>query len=435
MTCSRRFLNTPFNVEKEVGIECYLTETAGIGGKIKVRPKDFVVREMYDLEFCGSGKYAVIEVEKTRWDTHKLIKELSRRLGIGKNRIGYSGTKDKDAVSTQKMSIWGVKRDDLERINIKDVSIRFLGYSNKNIHLGDHYGNYFDVTIRDVPSIGKAVDRVDDTIREAKEKGGFPNFFGMQRFGSLRPITHKVGERIVKRDFKGAVLTYLSYTSKYESEETREARECAKEEDFKKALKIFPKHLRYELAILNHLVKCPKDYIGALKSIQLGVRTLFVHAYQSYIFNEILSERIRRGLFYQCMDGDYISFRGNKNIERSDRKRIKLYESLIEKRRAFITAPLIGYESELSDLELEVSDSFEIDRETFKIEEFPELSSKGIRRPISICSKIEDFRKQTEISCKIVEDGLNLKFPLLKGSYATSLLREVMKEDPVKANF
>jgi Uncharacterized conserved protein len=135
------------------------------------------------------------------------------------------------------------------------------------------------------------------------------------------------------------------------------------------------------------------------------------------------------------MDGDYISFRGNKNIERSDRKRIKLYESLIEKRRAFITAPLIGYESELSDLELEVSDSFEIDRETFKIEEFPELSSKGIRRPISICSKIEDFRKQTEISCKIVEDGLNLKFPLLKGSYATSLLREVMKEDPVKANF
>jgi len=428
---------TPYAIEREIGIECYLTDTKGIGGRIKDIPSDFVVEEIMDKMsdykdlYKNNKIYSIISVEKLDWDTHTIVREIARRLRISKKRIGFSGTKDKNALSTQTMSVEGVTKDEIENVRIKDVNIKFIGYSNSPIRLGDHIENQFKIIVRDVSTdTNDAITAVTETEREAYDKGGFPNFFGMQRFGTLRPITHKVGEKILKRDFKGAVLTYLSYPNDHEPKDTKDARRYAEYEDFKNALRYFPSHLRYERALANHLVAYPEDYIGALNDIQLGVRMMFIHAYQSCLFNKIVSKRIKEGIFDKIIEGDYIYFK-NGSVEKVNLNNVKLYENLMNKGRANITAPLIGYDSVLNDFELNIIEELEQKKgedfiKLFKIKELPELSSKGLRRPISIKTSIIPDR---------IDDGLLLSFSLDKGSYATSVLREIMKEDPLKANF
>lgn len=92
----------------------------------------------------------IAALTKENWDTHNVIRELSRRLGISRNRIGFAGTKDKIAVTTQKISIWDVTEDELARVRIADVSLEMLGRANKPVSLGDLYGNEFEIVIRGI---------------------------------------------------------------------------------------------------------------------------------------------------------------------------------------------------------------------------------------------------------------------------------------------
>jgi len=94
--------------ERRVGILYYATESDGIGGVLKAKPSDFVVREVSQVEIGKEGEYLILEVTKENWDTHILVREIARRLRISKERISFAGTKDKFAVTTQKISIRGV---------------------------------------------------------------------------------------------------------------------------------------------------------------------------------------------------------------------------------------------------------------------------------------------------------------------------------------
>ena len=76
-------------------MDFYITDSPGCGGIIRSHPEDFLVDEVFeDLGYEG-GRYLVIEVEKTDWDTHHLIREMSRHLRISQKRFGWAGTKDK----------------------------------------------------------------------------------------------------------------------------------------------------------------------------------------------------------------------------------------------------------------------------------------------------------------------------------------------------
>ena len=135
--------------------------------------------------------------------------------------------------------------------------------------------------------------------------GKFPNYFGEQRFGSTRKNTHRIGERIVKGDFEGAVTEYLTNSDGEKNDSASTARKQLLEtEDYAAALKNFPKHLRLERSMLAHLAETPEDYIGALRRLPRNILLMFVHALQSYIFNICISERIKNGEI-SCEEGEY----------------------------------------------------------------------------------------------------------------------------------
>lgn len=393
----------PPELERFIGIEVYKSKTDGIGGRIKQIPEDFIVEEInpegniLEIGKSGnftreqiSGEYLHFTLQKRNWDNILAIKEISKRLGISYKRFGFAGTKDKRALTTQRVSVRDVSGENLKKVNINDITIGNFEYGNEGINLGDLWGNRFAITIRDL--------KCDREILEVRIKAimgeiasGVPNFFGVQRFGTTRPITHLVGKEILGGNFENAVMIYLIKNFEEETEETRKAREFLREtNDFKEGLKIFPKYLSYELAILNHLVKKPADFVGALRKLPKKLRWMFVHAYQGFIFNKALSEYINRGI-------------------------------IVEK------LPLVGYETGIDEITNEILDDEKITMEDFKISAMPELSSKGIYRDCFV--EVKDFNI-LDISDDELNTGRNkikIQFSLSKGNYATTVVREFMK--------
>ncbi|HTY09390.1 MAG TPA: tRNA pseudouridine(13) synthase TruD, partial [Candidatus Edwardsbacteria bacterium] len=141
---------SPFELEQLMGIRAYLTETEGIGGRLRCDVPDFVVREVSDIKTGESGDHLIVRVEKENWETHHLLRDMARQLGISDERIGIAGIKDKRAITTQLMSIRGITADDLEKITLPGITITPLGRSHKDIAPGDLKGNEFDIAIKDI---------------------------------------------------------------------------------------------------------------------------------------------------------------------------------------------------------------------------------------------------------------------------------------------
>ncbi len=425
-------------MESDVGIEVYQTKTRGIGGRIKDAPEDFIVEEVPTLPPReDDGPYTVAWIRTRNWETNRLVRMMARGLRISRRRIRFAGTKDKRAITTRLFQ-FDAPTEVVKNLSIKDVEILEAYKTSKEIGIGDLKGNRFDVVIRESDfERGKLAEIVTTTAEELKVAGGFPNFFGMQRFGSIRPITHIVGRHIVKGDFKAAVDSYIANPLEGESRKEYEARVHLEESgDYSEALRTFPDVMTFEKAMLNHLVKDPEDYVGALRQLPFNLLMMFVHGYQSYLFNRMLSERIRRSLPINApLEGDVLMPLDRDGLP--DEKRfIEVMSTNLEKvraqvanRHAVVTGVLFGSESVfaggvMGEIEKSVIDAEKLKPEDFTIPKMPRLSSRGTRRGIVVPMP----RLETSVSDGIVR----LRFELPRGCYATAMLREFMKVDSLE---
>jgi tRNA pseudouridine13 synthase len=417
------------NRDRFLGMDYYITDSPGCGGIIKSCAEDFRVTEEFEELGYEGGRYLVLDVEKTNWDTHHLIREMARRLCISQKRFGWAGTKDKKAVTVQRISIMNLDESALTRINLPDLKIRVLGKTNRAVGLGDLLGNRFHITIRDL-SCPDPVARLATITSEIEEYGGVPNYFGIQRFGDQRPVTHRVGEALVRGKTKEAAFIFLALPFPGELERTRVVREKLwVTQDIPAALKEFPEYLHYELAMLNYLVEHPGDYAHSFDVLSINLKRLFVHAYQSYLFNRILSSRMAAGMpLKKAVVGDVVCF-AKDGLPDMDRVQIVTSENqeaidrLAKRDRAFLTLPLIGFETAIEEgaqgeMERSILREEGISPENFRVPENPDLGSRGTRRA-ALCHVKPQIR--------VEENRAELQFSLPKGSYATVVLREYMK--------
>ena len=429
------------DAEKKIGIETFFTPCSGIGGKLRVKPEDFTVKEIsnYPVE-KEDGKFTIADVTATYWETNLLVRELSKKLKISRQRIGFAGTKDKRAKTTRLMSFYKVPVENIQNLKISDVEIKNVYRSDKPVKVGNLTGNKFEIIIRESEKINE--EDVSQIFSKIKENNGFPNFFGIQRFGVIRPITHIVGKHMACGDFEKAAMTYVANPIKGEDEETYVLRQdLEKTRDFSKALKNYPNTLNYEKAILNKLVVNPEDFVGGLKELPKNLLTMFVYAYQSYLFNRIISMRLKNGLpLNKTVVGDIIlPFR--KGVFEEEfipvkKNNIDKVNLQISKGKAAVSGVLFGSDSvfaegEMGEIEHKIIESEKIDYRDFIIPEIPFISSSGTRRPI--LGFVQDF------NFKIIDDDISpgekalfLNFQLHKGCYATSLLREFMKSNDIR---
>jgi TruD family tRNA pseudouridine synthase len=267
-----------------------------LGGRTKVFPEDFVVDEIWkesvfttDLPDPGSagdappskqpgtvGEYLHFTLVKKDWTTVKLLQVMSDRLHVSLKRFGFSGMKDKRALTAQRISVWHLEADRLGRLRVKDAWVKDLGYSNERITLGQASGNRFTVTIRDISHDQAKTREILEGFEQATRKDRIPNFFGEQR---LEGGNVEVGKAIVAGDLKQAVDTMLLKVQPY----------------LGSGLDSIPDVFWTETRVLQHLQDHPNDYAGALRRIPKKILRIFTHSVQSQSFNDALMGAIQKG--------------------------------------------------------------------------------------------------------------------------------------------
>lgn len=431
----------PSVAEKTIGLSTFFTKQSGIGGVLRELPEDFVVEELSKtFPEQSNGRFLIARVTAKNWETNDLIREFANKLHISKKRISFAGTKDKRAVTSQLISFYKITADQINEISIPDVTCSVQCKTNKHLSIGDLVGNSFSVVIRNVSSNSTQED-IEKIVSPLQALNGFPNFFGVQRFGGIRPITHKVGRAMVSADFEKAVMIYLSETSEFEGEDATLARQqLADTRDFKEGFHSFPKRLRFEKILMQHLIEQPDDYAGALQRLPGNLLTMFVYAFQSYLFNRMLSDRIQNKIpLNEAIIGDIILpiTRSGVSIDPIlvSSINVKKVNQQIKKGKAAVSCVIPGSETtfakgKMGDIQKNVIKDDGVDIRDFIIPEIPAASSYGTHRPI--VSTMNDF------SFSLSEDDrhphqkkVSLSFSLLKGSYATSLLREIMKLEDI----
>ncbi|HUU75911.1 MAG TPA: tRNA pseudouridine(13) synthase TruD [Methanoregulaceae archaeon] len=412
-------------LEISLGMEYYVTDTQGTGGNLRSSPEDFVVEEI-PCEVGEEGRFLICQLTKKDWEQQRAVREVAKKLGISHRRIGWGGTKDKHALTRQLISIYDVTPEDIERLNIKDINLEVMGRSKSALSLGSHLGNRFRITIRNTSAddLPNQVELVTAACRE-----GVPNYYGIQRFGVIRPITHLVGEYILLGDYEGAVCCYVGRACPGEPSEVQEARTLFMERrDPVEALHHLPVPLSYERTLLHHLSSRPGDYKGALLVLPPKLLSMFVSAFQSFLFNKALSARIEEGRELNIPSpGDRLIFEGGREdrvttgnmrgaMEQCKRGRCRI-AIFMQGSRPF--SPIGPDDTTMASL----MEMHGITPEHFRqASEYVKTRFEGAFRPVSL---------STDISTEINGKDLSLAFSLPPGQYATTICREFMKADPI----
>lgn len=409
-------------VDRMAGIECYCTDFPGTGGSIKRENVGFRVSELVEDSllaeisptFGGAHRYPLYILEKESVDSSHALMEIERTHRL---RLRVMGIKDAKAVTRQYAGAVHTWKDPPRKLETRHTLLLLQGFTKKPVGRESLTGNEFDVTIHD------ATGDINDFAQGVNK---IANFYGLQRFGSERLVTHLVGREIVRKNFASAVSLLLCYTTKYDSVASREIRKkCTDPANYQRVLKEMPRGMDIERMLLAALVE-GKTPIAALRTVPITIRRLFVQAYQSWLFNKCLSRAIAAGEDVASpKEGDLcFEMEGLATFGR-----IIKYNPSVKKMVPAVR--MAGYTFQAGKGRFETITKKLLEEEGmvargFYIKEMQELSQQGGFRQAPLWCRDFAFER----------DPLRVSFKLPKGSYATTLLRELIKsEDPISAGF
>ncbi|KAI9932270.1 hypothetical protein ASPWEDRAFT_182910 [Aspergillus wentii DTO 134E9] len=268
------------------------------------------------------GPYLHFTIYKENKDTMEIISYLARQLKVHPKSIQFAGTKDRRGVTVQRACVHKLQAERLAKINatLRNATLGDFEYCRQGLELGDLEGNEFVITLRDcdIPGVDLA-DRenvvaktktiVDTSLRNLRERGYF-NYYGLQRFGTFSTRTDMVGVKMLQGDFEGACNAILDFSphvlAAAQEGENSTAMISADDRARAEAINIFkigqnvanalekmPRKFSAESNLIRHLGRAKKDHLGALQTIPRNLRLMYVHAYQSRVWNFAVGERWR----------------------------------------------------------------------------------------------------------------------------------------------
>ncbi len=400
----------------------YLTpHLPGVGGVVKHEEEDFYVEEVPLYAPSGSGEHTYFEIEKTGLATRVALDRIARALQVPIGSMGYAGLKDRRGVTRQTLSVAGVDPARISGLHVAGVEVLWANRHAHKLRLGHLLGNRFRIRVRDV---------CDDTESRMKALlpavlNGIPNFFGPQRFGS-RGVAHFIGRSLLRQEHEAAVQRLLGHpTSAERNPHVVRARTLFMAGEWDEAHKTFPPQYRDELCILYYLLQAGAKYSRAVKRMCDHSHRMYLCAFQSYLFNLTLAERMRQtdGDLRRFFQGDlaYLHRSGavfdvvdpEKEQARADRFEISPSGPLFARK----TLSPKGMQAEIESRVLE--------REGLSLEEIrrlvPRRFFEGGRRPLRVAVQ--------DLVWRVEGRDLLLEFFLSKGSYATTFLREITKNE------
>lgn len=395
------------SIDSEIGIFVYSTKFNGIGGTIRSKAEDFQVSEKISENIHISKNdnqgYAIYKLKKKKIDTNHALSDIYRKKGI---RLKSLGLKDAYAI-TEQFVCSAKKGKAIENFSTEKYSLKQIGFVKKPLSKKDMLSNHFKITISNCKKNLSSFTEIDKIL----------NFYGYQRFGSKRPVTHLIGKAILQQDFQKAVDLILSFSSSYDSKENIEIRKKLEDkENYSKYFHEIPMQMDIERIVLQEMIQNDNP-TSAIRSIPLSLRRFYIQAYQSFIFNHSLSQAFLDDEdLFNCYQND-ICFDSKGIISR-----------YIPGSNQRLALPFVGYSYyKKTRFDKQISDILkqeEILPKAFFVKEMQEVSNEG------------GFR-QASILCSDYSSSENtIEFLLSRGSFATILLREIMKpDDPIQSGF
>ena len=397
----------------------YLTpDFPGIGGSIKQRPEDFFVQEIPLYEPGGDGEHVYCEIQKVGLSTFDVVHRLAQALNVATRDIGYAGLKDARAITQQVFSILGTTEKAVMNLKIPGVAVQWAARHGNKLRLGHLAANRFAIKVRDVNPTDVVKLR---PVLDVLEKRGMPNFFGEQRFGR-RGNNDQLGAALVRGDNVGLLKLLLgSPDPELDDKQSLRARQSFEARQNDESMKQWPRRCGMERRVLARLIKTKKPG-SAVRAIDERLRKLWVSALQSKLFNDVLIQRL--DTVDKLMDGDLAYKHDNGACFRVEQASTE--QARCEAFEISPTGPLLGYrmsvpEGKPLEIEQAVFGAAGLTAGEFKHADRERV--KGARRSLRV--KPENI----ELAGGVDEHGahVTVAFTLPAGSFATILLRELMK--------
>ncbi|MEI8350445.1 MAG: tRNA pseudouridine(13) synthase TruD [Candidatus Omnitrophota bacterium] len=385
--------------------------------KIKVKPEDFIVEELLADMPCGaSGNFCLCRLTKRGENTIEVIKKVSRHMNIPESFFSYGGKKDKHASTSQYITINGKKAQGV-RIEEKNYSLEYIGFTSQAMGPCHIAGNRFRIVVRDISA--QEAQCAQEALA-AVSTTGYPNYFDDQRFGSFVPGQGFLGEKILKGHFNGALKIYLAgmvsqgnridrLRKKYFFDQWGNWPLCRE-----RAVTFFEK------MAFGYLSKDAKSFVAILQTIPKEEMSLFFSAYQSHLWNELARRiimhkvggnlRFARGvidnyLFYTTIDTELFGY----------------FKSLFVNGAASKTKMPNEFTQKLYE---EILHENDLKPAMFNIRKIRQAFFKASERPFVVIpqSMVFDFSSDDVYHGK---QKMLLQFSLPRGSYATMLVKRV----------
>ena len=254
--------------------------------KLKCRPVDFVVTEQSDFPIRAKGEFAVYELTKRGIGTPEAITQLLQMWKVRRDEVSYGGLKDKHAVTRQFVTC---HRGPARNARRDFWDLKYLGQSDNPFRPADIAGNGFQIVMRDMS--GSEVEQATSALKEV-QSAGLPNYFDDQRFGSVTADGEFIARPWVAGDFERTTWLGLAASSPFDR--SAEKKEKAILRDHWKdwvtcQQKLGRSHRR---SIVSYLVDHPDDFAGAWARVRQDMRSLYLAAFQSHLWNRILAAAI-----------------------------------------------------------------------------------------------------------------------------------------------
>lgn len=350
-------------------------------------PEDFIVEELPLYEPTGVGTHTYFAIRKRNLSTLEAINGIARELQVPTRDFGYAGLKDKNAVTTQMLSVEGIAPERVLRIEQPNIEVLWAERHTHKLRVGHLRGNRFELTLRDTPH---DILPLVKTMMAQLVAEGVPNRFGAQRFGNKND-SHLIGKALMKAEWE-TVLHYMR------TEDAPQMDSVAR-------------RMQQELA--------RKPVEKVITTIPYRLRRLYLSAYQAHLFNNILEKRMPH--LGKLLAGDIA-------VKHSNGAPFLVEDPTSEQPRADAfeispSGPIFGYKMRMPTGEVLDLEAATLRDEGVRLEKFRKVVGirlPGTRRPLRMPIQLH------EVSAVEGGVGIRLCFTLPAGGYATVVVEELL---------